>query len=76
MSSRRKMMLESNIRLEYQKHLRIREVEFDSNQRIESRRRTIHYAHSKEEVHRSIRRTNSEIKQMTHERYARDRVIT
>jgi hypothetical protein len=35
MSSRREMMSESDIRLEYQRHLRIREVEFDSKQRIE-----------------------------------------
>jgi hypothetical protein len=35
MSSRKKVMSESDIRLEYQKHLKIRKVEFDSKQRIE-----------------------------------------
>jgi hypothetical protein len=35
MSSRRKVMSESDIRLEYQRHLRIKRVEFDSKQRIE-----------------------------------------
>jgi hypothetical protein len=36
MSSRKEVMSESNIRLKYQRHLRIREIEFDSKQRIES----------------------------------------
>jgi hypothetical protein len=35
MSSKKRMMSKSDIRLEYQKHLRIREIEFDSKQKIE-----------------------------------------
>jgi hypothetical protein len=36
MSSRKKVMLKSDIRLEYQRHLKIRKVEFNSKQKIES----------------------------------------
>jgi hypothetical protein len=36
MNSKKRVMSESDIRLEYQRHLRIREIEFDSKQRIES----------------------------------------